>query len=724
MNAKYTNFVHIIPILIFITVWLPELSHYYVQTAPISHEAIDKLKVVPSNAIMEELSELSLGVLPNLSDFQLIQLADNILEGKLSLPGYETIPVKLPFDPDDLRQGLPTWNLMFASLVAPEILIEAYNITQKTHYFDLAHKMILSWAEYEQKKWLPTGFLWNDHAIAARTTVLSKFWHIYRKRQDFNPDVAQKILKFVSRNGEMLAKKGHFTVATNHGILQNLALLHIATVFPALPSSSKFLQIAYERLQDQMPFFINEEGIVLEHSAGYHEHGVKLIGNILRHLTLNGITPPQSWFNKYEKSKQFLAEIRRPDGTLPLFGNTLSQSTYKELLTLSQKGLSESLYPVAGYSVWWRDYESGLSIYPYSQTILTWSYFPGHGHKLADEMSLLIWADGENWLTNTGYWPYGIPGRKKVSSWDGSNAPHLTGELKNSERKTQLLRYQVIDNLAFSHLRRTGPAGYQTERQVVHLDADLWIVIDYASDKVPQRTTTTTWTFSNTLNVIEGNLPGQIILSNPAQSCMSVFFLGSEKMQLKHYKGSNDPFAGWIVKELNQPLAAPSVMTVRSSENTWSLTVFSLAKNCREIFADYPKMLHWSGPALWSLLLPMQKGEIRIDRKDRSISVNNPTDKSANIQLTLQDVDKVPTEKNIISNAFKSAELKYKRYNQDLTYYRIKISYILLALFSIQIVFFILYKKMNLPFLNHLKILSNFFWMILGGYLFFVYFQT
>src|SRR5690606_19211230 len=114
-----------------------------------------------------------------------------------------------------------------------------------------------------------------------------------------------------------------------------------------------YLRIAYERLQDQMAFYINDEGVVLEHSAGYHELGVILLGKALHYLALNGITPPKDWVEKHEKGKHFLAGIRRPDATLPLFGNTLSKSLYAEPLRISVNDMRATLYPVSGFSIWW-----------------------------------------------------------------------------------------------------------------------------------------------------------------------------------------------------------------------------------------------------------------------------------------------------------------------------------------------------------------------------------
>ena len=60
--------------------------------------------------------------------------------------------------------------------------------------------------------------------------------------------------------------------------MQNLALWQICLAFPALPNVEFYKQLALERMRDQMTFYVNEEGVILEHSAGYQNTGLEFIG--------------------------------------------------------------------------------------------------------------------------------------------------------------------------------------------------------------------------------------------------------------------------------------------------------------------------------------------------------------------------------------------------------------------------------------------------------------
>ena len=67
----------------------------------------------------------------------------------------------------------------------------------------------------------------------------------------------------VARSEQLLAKPGHFTFATNHGVMQNLALWHASLAFPSLPRTQAYQRLARVRMDDQMQFYVTGEGMVL-----------------------------------------------------------------------------------------------------------------------------------------------------------------------------------------------------------------------------------------------------------------------------------------------------------------------------------------------------------------------------------------------------------------------------------------------------------------------------
>ena len=242
--------------------------------------------------------------------------------------------------------------------------------------------------------------------------------------------------------------------------MQNLGLWHGALAFPSLPGTREYQRLAKSRLDDQMRFYVSDEGVVLEHSADYQSFGLMLLGRAFRYLALGHEVAPSQWVEKYRKAQAFYATLRRPDGTLPMFGDTDSDDDAVGALVTEfdangsvgplnwrtdwKPANAETIYPVSGYAIWWDGLKSWPDPRNLSETVLCWSNFAGHGHKHADEMSLLFWAKSQNWWSNVGYWPYDTPGRDETVSWAGSNAPHLLGEVRRQVQNHPSARKRPI----------------------------------------------------------------------------------------------------------------------------------------------------------------------------------------------------------------------------------------------------------------------------------------
>jgi len=293
------------PTIVFVAIWFPLIAHYFVPNVSITEDMIDSARQAPIDSVLDEI-ERFFGT-SNEDRKELIASAQMVLQGKVAIPGHSSLEFNFPFSADDLDKKLPGWHLFFARFSIPYLLLNAYEASRRDEFLMAAKDVILGFASYERKAWLPKGLLWNDHAIAGRIAVLAKFWKRYRNHPDYQPEVAKELFQLVARSAQLLAKPSHFTFATNHGIMQNLALWQICPAFPSLPNIDYYKNIALERMRDQMRFYVNEEGVILEHSAGYQKVGLKLMGMAFRHLTLLDMPIPEDWKEKYQKAEAFYA---------------------------------------------------------------------------------------------------------------------------------------------------------------------------------------------------------------------------------------------------------------------------------------------------------------------------------------------------------------------------------------------------------------------------------
>jgi hypothetical protein len=730
----------VVPGLVVTSVWIPLLRQNYVPGVKITQVMLDQARQVPTDSELDELARLRFIPRQWKDQRQLVLAAEQLLQGKTSLLGPAAIPIRMPFDARDLDAGNQEWQLQLASLAVPETLIDAYEATGREEFFFAARDNLLGWADCERSAWLPRGYLWNDHAVASRAAVLAHFWRLYRNRPDYNPEVARPILEFAARTGQWLAKPGNFTVTTNHGVMENLALWQLRLAFPYLPGSEENARLAFTRLNTQLSFYMDDEGVVLEHSSGYHAFGLHLMGLAFRYLSLLHKPVPDPWIERYECARKYYAQLKRPDGTLPIWGDTdgapdaytsaaMPADAYVQTMPFGRT-LPEiprapaSLYPVSGYSIWWDGLSSPTGLAAPSQTAVAWSYFPGLGHKHADEMSVLFWSGGQTWWTDVGYWAFGDEeNRDTAVSWSGSDAPHLVGESGSSARETRLLSWGWSEPMAALDLQRKGPGNYAAERQVLRLAPDLWLVLDSTSGDTNSRTTTT-WTSAYDAGIEDGKLRGSYVVHGANGAALAAYLLGSKEMTAREFRGSRTPFGGWeMFKGVPQP--APAIVTEQPANGSWAATLWSSPMDPAAVasyFAQSPAMSQWKDSHEWTITIPHSKRIVSIRRAGDTIFFGSDLSSGRAAKLVLQGAADVTEQRRAILRAHEEALRRYPKF-AEFVKYRVKVTYLLLTVLVLQGIFAIIYRQRGGRHLLVLWVLAMSAWVASGIYIYAVYLQ-
>ena len=718
-----------VPALVVGAIWYTVIIRYYVPSPPITHEMIERGRQLPSDAVLDELSAYRF--FDDERHLFTVEEAEKILGGTFVYPGEVPQPLHLPFDSHDIDRGSPNWQLFHARLIIPRILLAAYRETGREEFFRTARDVILGWASYERRALVPKGDLWFDHAIAERILALAEFWNVYRHHPSFDADAAEVLFVFVARSRAFLADRAFYYRLSNHGIMQDLALWHASLAFPTLPEVSRHSQLAFERFGKLMGFYIDEQGVVLEHSAGYHKTGVQFLSLAFRYMTLLGIEVPQKWREQFAMAREVYARLRRPDGSLPMFGDTEGGAHLPgPLVPVSeQEGLygpptrraesvqpQSDLYPVAGYSVWW----NGLYRQEHlSQTVVAWSYFPGFAHKHADELSVLLWARGQTWWTNVGYWPYGTVERREAESWNGSNAPHLTDESVSSPRTVQLLGEGSGNDISFIDLERRGPKGYVVRRQVAQARSGLWVVVDHTVGNSKDHTTTL-WTTAHDIDMKKGQFPGAFDLSHATnQSVLKAFVFGSSGTSLREYRGSPAPFAGWQMGE-DAPKPASAIMLEQPALDSWAVAIWLFDETWKlgSTITAMPSMHAWQGPERWTITVPMELGTIQLSREADRIALKAGKTTSS-IRLVQTEPIEINDEVGKIKAAREGMKQEYPRPRfDDAVEYRFKATYFCIALLIFQEVFFAIYRRRGSDrSYGVLRGLSVIAWLVIGIWL-------
>jgi hypothetical protein len=669
----------VIPVLVVVSIWLPVVRHYYVPAIRISDFTIARARREPSESVLQHLQGDRLLHHGWTSKRQVVAAAKRLLDGELHIEGYPPIRLRLPFHRENLTPGLPYLQLQVAGLVAVDLLLQAYELTGEEKFFLAARRSIVEFAHYERRRWLPRGLLWNDHAVANRVFVLSDFWRVYRRHSDFQPETAETILQLVARSGELLARRQHFTFNTNHGVMQNAALLRLRLSFPTLPNTAYYPGLAMERLGEQLAFHVNEEGVVLEHSAGYQLFGIELLKLAFRYFHLLEVPVPEAWQRKCTRALRFASQLQRPDGSLPLFGDTRSgpyRPTRFDRESSQQCGGGAKVlrgtgradppiawYPVAGYAVWW----DGLNRWPDSrhlrQTVVAFSLFPNHAHKLADELSVLLWAGGHTWWTNLGFWPYGLPERAQAVSWNGASAPHLAGEPNESQRTSRMLFHGSSGRIAMLDVAREGPDAYSARRQVIHVKPNAWLILDSISGS-PKLKSVTRWTMGPGLTLRRKTEGRYILEAKDGSAKLYASFLGSSGFAVRSLARSLGPFVEGAVPPTKDS-AVPAIEVEQPADGSW--VAVSWAFGDREVPAPHDnhfKIVSWRGPEHWTAILPSESGSIEVNRRRDHILVREK--ERALLDTILRAPAGMTPQQQDIHHAFLNAAKKYPEFRDRL----------------------------------------------------------
>jgi hypothetical protein len=677
----------LMPLGALLAVWGPVLAHYHVTVPAVAPAAVERLRAAPDGAVLEGLAGARYGLITP-EGAEALRVAEGILAGRYETRRGEEVPVTLAPGDDTFRTGSPMAQLQVSSLAPVQVLVEAWRLSGDERYLAAALESALGWARYERDAWLPEGFLWNDHAVASRVVVLANLWREYRGRDDFDPAVAAELLAFVSRSTALLARDSHFTARTNHGVMQNLALLHAAVAFPDLPGSGEQVRTALDRLELQLGYYVSPGGVVLEHSAGYQDFAIRLLRQAQAYTAALGLPAPDWLVARYRAALCFRSHFTRPDGSVPNYGDTFSPAPEESVdadAAAHCAGASPALLDQDfGYASL-RDFDGGRD-----QLFVAWANFPGRAHKHDDDLAAWLWIDGRDWWTGSGYWPYGEPSRRVAVSWRGANAPHAEGEASSAGSASRLLGYRDRGPVPFLDLERRAADGARYRRQVAGLGAAGALVIDSAEGSAAATRFETAWTLPP--DVVLGATPpaGEpfVLHDTRAGRELRAWFLGGDGHLLRRLRDSREPFGGLVVVD----------GTVRATETLVSSSAFGswLASAWRAGATDAAAsvQVRWTGPDSWVAELGGADGVVTLARQGAALELTRPGEAAAALPIVAGAVARPALAE--AEARFRAATERYPVF-RDLVRYRARASAAIAALFAVQLAGLALLRRFGVP---------------------------
>lgn len=164
---------------------------------------------------------------------------------------------------------------------------------------------------------------WHDHATALRLRNLFHIWALLNDNEYADADVILVIEDAIAAHCAILSTDLLYSAMTNHGWDQMSVLLQVARCCCIFEESSEWANVANTRLHDEIEFAFTADGVHVENSPAYHQSMLlRLIENsdMFESLEIETDIPLDDLIRR---GMNFLSWIVRPDGTLPLIGDTV-----------------------------------------------------------------------------------------------------------------------------------------------------------------------------------------------------------------------------------------------------------------------------------------------------------------------------------------------------------------------------------------------------------------
>lgn len=719
------------PVVAWLVTWQPAVAVTrvggLVDPAP---QVIEKLRSLPSDTVLAELWTVAVGVpdFDHLNDREAVEAADAVLRGRFTLAGDVQL-VSVPFVAADEVFGSSGWHLRLCSFAVPAMLARGYRASGESRFLEAAVRYVRDWSSFESALLIPRGYVFNDHATAARAVVVTEIWRLYRSSPAYRAEEAQQLLLYVQRLSRLLRQPRLYEYRTNHGLMQNLSLLHLATAFPVLAEAPVNAAVGRERLLSQLDYFISEDGVVLEHSPGYQHFGLRCLAAAARYLGLQGQAMLPTFVDRYRRGLSYAAALRRPDGSFPPIGDTddrvlpqLPVALFDDGSVVSSPLIEEVprappsavTMSAAGNSIVWR----GLGAWPdperLSQTVFFWGDFPTQAHKHADELGISLWARGIQWVRSVGYWPYDAS-RNAAIGWRSSNAPHWLDERSDVERSSVPIAAVANDDVSFLEVVRTDVSGSHVRRQLVQAGNRVWAVLD-SFESQHARGAEIIWRFSPEVALRPMGDGRYRLTASDRPLWMTLQVTGSGLSLTPDPDGT----AAWNsgVLASGRVTKSAAIQIVADTPRSGVLSLFTLHEPPEFFSPDEAVDLQWNGSAAWQIsVIGGGRQQLRFQRSGDRLSTDGAAGPEQIWTLSTALSRSTTDSMKRSVQSYKSAAQKHGRPFKALLERRVKVSVTIAALALVQLPLLIAVRRYRARLWPPLLIASSLCWVALAAFL-------
>ena len=365
-------------------------------------------------------------------------------KGMLTLPLFKATP--FPNDPTWAENPFKDdyWMFSLHSMLLARYLIAAHHTTRDDWYVRTLELLVRDWISDNTQAVRPSPFSWNDHSTAMRLENLLYTFEYVRTR-GAPPEFLRDLLLSIHLHCSILADEAFYSKHSNHGLDQSYRLYWAAAAIPEFADAATWREIGKERTVDELAFALSDEGVQVENSPAYHFRHLGImaqVGQILSHYEQRSLRSLLG--ERLSGALKYGTYILKPDGHQPILGDTQDTEAlgWKEWLnsyadvdgfsnlvysiTAGARGVqptqTDMVFKKSGYAIFRDQWKQGDS---FKQTVYLAlkAGFLSANHRHQDDLSILLYGYGEDWLIDSGLYRYqeNDPMRLYVKSAEAHN---------------------------------------------------------------------------------------------------------------------------------------------------------------------------------------------------------------------------------------------------------------------------------------------------------------
>ncbi|MCL1126186.1 heparinase II/III family protein [Shewanella surugensis] len=494
-----------------------------------------------------------------------------LLLGIYSFNRFDDVQLPLALNWNEDPYNNRSWQWQFQQLACSVGLMAASHMTGDNTYNDKLEEILLSWYRKSYCPKPPSVMSWHDHTTALRLRSLIFSWEYLRlTKKGISILCANALLNMIESHCIILSDDSFYSKHTNHGFDQSLFLYLASITFPEFEHASTWKNLAFDRLLSEISIAFTSEGMHVENSPSYQVEMLKRVQSTLKLFSRLG----QQQFSHFDKlvnsALKVLAILMRPDRQLPLLGDTdlgttvpsfkgyenypnyqFFQETYQSTSSeLTSDFTPLIVLPESGYAVY-RAGEQGSSKSSELTHIIFKCGFLSTYHRHDDDLNILIYALGEDWLIDGGIYQYDEKNKYRhyLRSAKAHNVPLIencvVSRKINHLNRSKIVSFNTENNDIWVEGESFIHEGVKISRKIEFVEFNQ-IVISDSVDFLRNSMSFYTIMFHLPINktiIVQNN---EVMISSPSGHKMTMLFTGDFDAIIEVFSGQSEPeILGW-----------------------------------------------------------------------------------------------------------------------------------------------------------------------------------